>query len=122
MQVIPITAYPEQTFRIVLDSVPYSWRVYWTAFDDTIKEIVGDDIDGMWYADIVGGGIEIKGMAIVTGCNMFDPYAYDQIGQLWLVDSEIKLTDPTYESLGVNHQLVYIPAADVASFIESTGQ
>lgn len=121
-QIIPLEPAPEQTFRVVLDDVPYSCRVYWSDFDETVREIVGEGIEGCWYADIKGGEIDIKGMALVTGCDLLGAFAYDKIGQLWLADVGAKPSNPSYESFGVNHKLYYIPLADVESFNEATGQ
>lgn len=116
-QTIELEPLPEQTFRIVLDQVPYSCRVYWNFFDPTIKEMVGDGKEGQWHMDMEGGSISIKGMALVTGCDMLGAFAWDTIGQLWLVDTESKLSDPTYESLGTNHKLVYVPIADSTEIV-----
>ena len=38
---IPIqTSYPDQTLRIELDGIAYDIRVYYSAYDDVIKEII----------------------------------------------------------------------------------
>lgn len=117
-QIIELEPFPEQTFRVVLDLVPYSCRIYWSDFDDTMKEIVGDDKEGQWYMDIASDQITINGMALVTGCDMLGAFAYDTIGQLWLVDTDSKLSDPTFESLGSNHKLVYVPLSDLITINE----
>lgn len=111
MQVIPFQAFPEQTFRVTLGGILYTWRVYWSEFDETLKELAGADYlpGGKWYADIEGGQLRIGGMGLVSGCDLFERFGIPEIGQLWIVDSEEKLTDVSYESLGVNHQIVFIP-------------
>ena len=121
-QTIPTTNYPEQSFRIVLDGTSYAWRVYWSQYDDTIKEIVGDDIEGQWYADIESDQITIKGMALVTGADLLQRYAFDQLGALWVVDNEQSPSDVTFDSFGTRHTLLYIPKAEVESFNRAVGR
>lgn len=64
--------------------------------------------------DLVGGDVTIYGMALVTGCDLLGAMAFDSLGQLWLVDTAPKPSDPTYDGLGSVHKLYYIPLADVA--------
>lgn len=121
-QTIDIQPLPEQTFRVVLDLVPYSCRVYWSEFDATMMEIVGEGKTGQWYIDIEGGEVNIKGMPLVTGCDMLGAMAYTTIGQLWVVDGSTKLSDPTYDSLGTDHKLVYVPLSDVSQIEDLVDQ
>lgn len=119
-QLIPLAPIPEQTFRMVLDAIPYSCRVYWSEFDDTIRELAGNDHEGIWYLDLVSDQFTAYGIALVTGCDLLGAFSRtDVIGQLWLVDTATVLSDPTYDSLGTNHQLVYIPLADIPDLVES---
>jgi hypothetical protein len=60
-------------------------------------------------------------MALVTGCDMLEPYAFDGLGGLWLVDDEGKARDPGLDGLGVIHTLYYVPRADRASFNSAIG-
>lgn len=122
-QIIPVTNYPEQVFRITLDSVTLASRVWWSEFDQITRDLVGDGIAGQWYMDMVStdGTVELYGMALVTGCDMLEPYAFDGLGGLWLVDVEDKSRDPGLSDLGVTHNLIYVPAAERAEFNLSVG-
>lgn len=117
-QVLPVTNYPEQTMRLTLDGIALTVRVYWSAFDDITKELVGDGIEGQWYMDFsdVDGTITMSGMAIVGGCDMLEPYAFDGLGGLWAIDVEGKPRDLSLESLGTTHQLIYVPVDEVDQF------
>ena len=81
-QAIPVTNYPDQPFRITLEGITLIARVWWSQFDDITKALVGDGIEGQWYWDMVStdGTIELYGMALVTGCDMFEPYAFTGMG------------------------------------------
>jgi hypothetical protein len=123
IQIIPVSNYPDQRFRLTLEGVPLSVRVWWSAFDSITAELIGDGIQGQWYLDMVStdGAIDINGMALVTGCDMLEPYAFDGLGGLWLVDDEGKARDPSLDDLGVTHTLYYVPRADRASFNSAIG-
>lgn len=122
-QTIPVTNYPDQPFRIELDGITFAMRVWWSDYDDNVKLLVGDDIQGQWYMDFVStdGSIVMDGMALVTGCDMLEPYAFDGLGGLWLVDDNGKATDPGLDDLGVNHSLIYVPVAEVDYFNAAVG-
>lgn len=120
-QTIQVTNYPEQNFRIVLDNVPLNMRVYWSNFDQWLIDLTG--IEGQWYCDINDetGVIIINGIALVTGCDMLAPYAFNQLGGLWVYNVEGKYDDLSYETLGVEHQILYVPVLEKESFDRSIG-
>lgn len=122
-QVLPVTNYPEQTLRLTLDGIALTVRVYWSAFDDVTKDMIGDDIDGQWCMDFAtaDGSINMAGMAIVGGCDMLEPYAIDGLGSLWAIDVEGKPRDMALESLGTTHQLIYVPVDEVEQFSADIG-
>jgi hypothetical protein len=123
IQIIPVSNYPDQRFRLTLEGVPLSVRVWWSAFDSITADLVGDDIQGQWYLDMAStdGTIVINGMALVTGCDMLEPYAFDGLGGLWLADDEGRARDPGLDDLGVIHTLYYVPRSDRASFNSAIG-
>jgi len=122
-QTIPVSNYPDQRFRITLEGITLSARVWWSQFDGITKDLVGDGIEGQWYWDMVStdGAIELYGMALVAGCDMFEPYAFVGLGGLWLLDDEGKSRDPELSQMGVTHSLVYVPVAERDSFNSAVG-
>jgi hypothetical protein len=114
MQIIPLTNYPEQTFRITLDGVALFCRVYWNAYDATCKEIVGN-LDGQWRMDIASETITVSGMALVAGCDLLEPFGFDELGGLWLE------SDCNIEEMGELYRLIYIPIAEVADYNRAIG-
>lgn len=122
-QVIPVTNYPDQTFRITLESIALSARVWWSQFDDITKAMVGDDIEGQWYLDLTStdGAIVLYGAAIVTGCDILEPYAFDGLGGLWLVGSDGDGEDPDLYGMGDTHQLIYVPVSEREQFNSDIG-
>lgn len=118
MRTIPVTpAYPEQTQRVELDGVAYQMRIYWTQFDEQIKEAIGTTDDGKWYMDLSSDDITLNGIALVGGANLLEPYAYNQLGGLIVVDSELKYANPTYDGLGDRFQLIYVTRAEYEEFL-----
>ena len=121
--IIPVTNYPEQTFRITLDGTPYRMRVYWSQFDLSAQEIIGNGIEGQWYMDIDDdeGIVSIKAIALAAGADLFEPYAFDQLGGLWIIDRNEKAADPGLNDLGARHDILYVTVADKAAFNASIG-
>jgi len=63
-----------------------------------------------WYLDWVGityPEIEIYGLGCKSGVNIFAKSAVAQLGELYLYDTAELDEDPTYESFGVRHILLY---------------
>lgn len=123
IQTIEILDLPEQTFRIVLDGIQYTMRVYWTEYDDTIKEILGD-IPGQWRMDLTNAdnGVNLLGVAIVGGCDLLGQYnRSDILGAMWVNDTTTQGNDPVFESWGDTHELLYIPKDEAESFHQAIG-
>lgn len=120
---IPVTNYPEQSFRIVLDSVSLRVRVYWSAWEPSTQAIAGEGMFGQWYMDINNdtGTIAVNGISIVGGCDILTPYAIDELGAIWLIDINGKAEEATLNSMGDRHKLVYVPVAEVDSFHRDIG-
>lgn len=122
-QIIPLSNYPDQTFRITLEGVTFTARAWWSAFDDAAKDLVGDGIEGQWYLDLISTdqSIVLYGMALVTGCDLLEPYAFGGLGGMWIIDTEGKSRDLTLDALGVTHQLIYVPRDERAEFNRAVG-
>ncbi len=113
---------PEQLFNITLDGLAYNCRVYFNDYDDQIKDCVDDNRNGKWYLDLLSsnGEISILGIALVSGCDLLEPYGVAQIGSMMVFDLE-GVEDPTYSDWGSRFELRYIPIADAESFLTSIG-
>ncbi len=112
-QVIPTFPYPEDVFSINLDGAIYNCRIYWTAYDDQIRAIVEDGNDGKWYMDIAGSNntVNVKGIALVCGCDLLEPYAYSELGSLLMLDTSGNSEDPNFAGMGTRFELRYLPKA-----------
>lgn len=107
----------------MLDGVPLRVRVYWSEYEASMREIIGEGIEGQWYIDINddAGTIAISGAALVMGADILGPYAYDTLGALWLLDTGETGADPGLLDMGERHKLVYVPAAEIESFHADIG-
>ena len=121
---IPIqTAYPDQTLRIELDGIAYDMRVYYSAYDDLISDIMDDGRSGKWYLEIVGanGVVSEKNIALVNGADLLDPYGYEQLGSLFVVDGENLGEIPDFDNMGSRYKILYIPKAEQDEFLITIG-
>lgn len=99
---IPLTPTP-QTFGIALSGVDYKFTVYWA-----------DASNGGWVlniADVQGNPI-LNGVPLVTGANLLAGYEYLGFTGTLAVQTDHN-TDalPTFDNLGVNSHLYFVPAA-----------
>lgn len=112
--ILPVESYPEQTFRIDLDGVPTDIRVYWSAWDASIQAIANDTDagapvhEGCWYMDISNDEFTVNGIVVTQGCDMLEPFAQSSLGGMFVMNLLTTPSELTYESLGVNHLLVYV--------------
>jgi hypothetical protein len=122
-QVIQVTNYPDQTFRITLEGLALSARIWWSQYDDATKVLVGDGIEGQWYLDFFNtdGTVTAYGVALVTGCDILEPYAIDGLGGLWLVGADDTGSDPDLFGMGDTHSIIYVPVAERAQFNRDIG-
>ncbi|AUR89458.1 hypothetical protein NVP1123O_29 [Vibrio phage 1.123.O._10N.286.48.F3] len=119
--VIPVEAYPEQPFSMNLDGNVYTIRVYWTAYDEQIKAIVDDGNDGKWFMDIAGGAVNVKGIALVGGCDLLEPYAYSELGSLLVLDTSGNAEDPNFAGMGARFELRYLPKSINVRILKEIG-
>lgn len=112
-QVIPTSPYPEEKFSINLDGSVYDARIYWLQYDDQINEVVGDGNEGKWFMDLVGRNneVNVKGMALVCGCDILEPYAYSELGSILVLDTQGLGADPNFEGMGTRFEVRYLPKA-----------
>lgn len=132
---IPITqGYPDQTLRIELDGVAFDIRVYYSSYDDLIKEIIDDGRNGKWYMEIKEGTatddtasniandlVDVKNIALVPGADLFEPYAYEQLGSLFVTDGENLGELPDLDNMGGRYKLLYIPIAEQEETLRAIG-
>ncbi|QKN86322.1 hypothetical protein vBYenM636_71 [Yersinia phage vB_YenM_636] len=123
--IIPISSYPDQTFSIELDGIPLQMRVYWSTFNDKMRQLVeeenGPEIYGAWHMDIVGSDIELYGLGIVQGCDIIEPYSIPELGGFFVGNIEGKASEITYDSLGNEHVLMYILKENLQDFYTAIG-
>jgi len=106
----------EYTIRVDLDQLPCELRVYWSEYSDAQKP--NFDVDGYWSMDIVSDQFDIKGIKIVSNCELLWPYALQNFGGFYLTDLSEKNNDPDYNGIGDRWELNYIPKDDIARFRE----
>lgn len=96
-----ITTYAEmsQSLSTTLDDIPVVIRIQWN------EEAL------MHYMNIVSldNTITIRGIGLVPGTDLLDGLAYPEIGRLYVTDMYLANTDPTYEGLGTQYILWYLP-------------
>lgn len=70
--------------------------------------------DKAWYFDITGPLVNLKNIKAVGGKDLLEAYGIEQLGQLWLVDTTNKNTDPERKSFGPDkiHRLLYVTTDD----------
>ena len=99
---------PEHVFKCSLDGITCSIRIYFTEYDDVISGIVQDGANGKWFIDIESSRFDVKGIALVCGVNLLDPYAIMDIGQLWIVSSTDDDEDPNSYPMNAKYKLLYL--------------
>lgn len=86
------------SYDIKLDGGAYRITIRWNQADQA------------WYMDIVGNSNTVvkKGIKLVGGTNLLEPFAVLELGALYVVDLEGEDLDPDFEGLGDRYQLVYV--------------
>lgn len=121
---IPIEQYPDQTMRMDLDGVPTTMRIYWSAFDLSIQVLAEDEgwsPEGCWCMDISNAEFQTNGIVITGGCDILTPLAQASLGGLFIVGTEPEPSEITFESLGINHLLLYVIKENYDEFVEDVG-
>lgn len=103
--VIPTEPGFAYTFTAVLESSPWRFSVKWNATDQA------------YYLDIEGIEVQrtVRNIKLIVGLNLLDPYAISELGALAVTDREPEggFQDPTFESLGDRHGLIYFPRSEL---------
>lgn len=104
IQEIPLQPSVPQTLGVQLpDGNTYRFRFIYCDVDN-----------GGWIMDIADDSLNmlICGMALTTGCNLLDPFAYLNIGGpgVWLIVVSDGFPDdvPTFDNLGVTSHLYVV--------------
>ena len=66
-----------------------------------------------WYMSIKGlnNTVEVNGIALRCGKDLFAKHGYVELGQLWVVDNLGSNEDPNYDDFGSRWTLEYTPVA-----------
>jgi hypothetical protein len=125
--VLPVEQYPEQTFRMDFDGVPTTMRFYWSEWDESLRAIANDIDDGSpvhegcWYFDIATDEFTVNGIPVVQGCDMLEPFAQSSLGGMFVVNLLDKPLDLTFETMGVNHLVLYVLKENLETFYSLIG-
>jgi hypothetical protein len=60
----------------------------------------------------VNNEVEINGIALLPGKDLFAPYGYYQLGQLWVIDNYQANENPDYIDFGSRWTLEYTPVGE----------
>lgn len=96
-------------FEVDLEDLVWRFRFHW------------NETDQAWYMDLLGldNGNDFKGIKVIGGINLLDPYAIRELGQLYLVDAENGLQDPDRDGFGDRYQLLYVLKENVDAFLSA---
>ena len=113
MSVVPLQPISEYTFRIDLDELTNTVRIYWTEFSDDQPDM---ETGGFWSMDISNDLFTIAAIKLAAGVELMWPYSQIKFGGFFLYDMDGENKDPEFLSIGDRWQLDYIPVAEVESF------
>lgn len=125
--ILPIDQYPEQSFRMDLDGVPATMRFYWSEWDASLQAIANDVEEGApvhegcWYFDISTDDFTVNGIPVVQGCDMLEPFAQSSLGGMFVANLLDKPSELTFESMGVNHLVLYVLKENLETFYSLIG-
>ena len=100
MSTIVINVFPSEPYyrgTKVLDGNTYEMLIKWNTFTE------------VWYMNIKGKNntVDIKGIALLPGKDLFERYGEYQLGNLWVIDNSGKNEDPTFDEFGSRWTLEY---------------
>ena len=71
--------------------------------------------ESAWYMDLssVQTGDTVRGIKMVPGINILQPFALTELGWMYVVDTEGKEANPDYDGWGDRYKVLYIPKEDI---------
>jgi hypothetical protein len=83
----------------VLDGNNYRITIHWNTYTEN------------WYMNLNGinNSISINGIALLPGKDLFAPYGYRELGQLWVIDNYEANENPTFQDFGSRWTVEYTP-------------
>jgi len=82
-----------------------------TLEDDSYQiSIKYSTLEECWYMDLKGvtNEVDLKGMKLVGGVDLLEPYAVIELGKMYIVDMSSRYEDPNYDNMGDRFQLLYV--------------
>lgn len=95
---IPLFANPYYDFYTALENESYHITVKWNS------------LDSCWHMDLEGvnNSVDLKGIRLVGGVNLLEPFAVLELNALYVVDLHEKYEDPNFDDIGTRFQLLYL--------------
>jgi hypothetical protein len=93
---------PAYSIRVTLDSKSYK-----LTFRYSTSELA-------WYMDLDGLSdttIAVHGIRLAGGVDLLEPYALNDLGELWLIDMSGARSEPTFDTISTNFVLYYVEIA-----------
>jgi hypothetical protein len=59
--------------------------------------------------DLVGEGVDLKGLKLVGGVDLLFPHAVLELGQMFVLDLEGFKSDPDRDGFGDRFKVLYVP-------------
>jgi len=68
-----------------------------------------------WQMNMEGNNndVAIDGIPLLPGKDLFAPYGYRELGQLWIIDNSGADAAPEFYGMGSRWTLEYVPLADI---------
>ena len=114
MRIMPLQELIDYTFRLDLDSIPTTIRIYWNEYSDADK--ANYDTQGVWFMGIENRILKIDDIKLVTGTELMWSYSHIDFGGFLLFDSMSENLDPEFIGMGNRWQLYYLELSEVAEF------
>jgi len=98
---VPINLEPNPYYEATknLDGYEYLLTVRWNIYASK------------WVLDIKGktNDVDVKGIALLPGKDLFKRYGYLELGELWVIDNSGANEDPNFDDIGTRFTVEYTP-------------